>query len=505
MATPVIVGTTFRGWYGVLGGLLAILLVVPIWAVEYPPLVDYPSHLARGYILYHYDNVPSFAEHFEIDYLSAPSLAMDLFMVGMQTVCDVRTAGKLFLTLTIWLWLGGWHLLGWAIHGRPTWLALGAALIAYHSMFFYGFTNFSFSLGVFLIAFAAWLHGRSHWAWPRHLLIAALALACFFSHMSAFIFLAGSVLAVTAWEWVKVRSVSRTAIIDVLPIFVPLGFLFRTRGGSGTAWDFPGKLAGALSLFRGYHRSVDIVFILAVCLFIGLLFCWSRHTRAVGSILFAGVGCVVMFLIGPSTLFGGSPADARFLPPAAALVFLSLELAFSRIKAIALLSIFLALVSFRMAMIGAYWQAIDVDISAQVSLFAKLPLEAKLYPIVRIPDDAEEKKLALPTFHAACYAVIERHAYVPTMLAVPGHMPLRYKKPPVTFHQDAASFAEVKRVDWEKVFVDYDYIWCCRAPRDYREFLAWDCTLIAEKGSGTLWRVDRMSKAALAARQESLK
>ena len=84
-------------------------------------------------------------------------------------------------------------------------------------------------------------------------------------------------------------------------------------------------------------------------------------------------------------------------------------------------------------------------------------------------------------------------------------MPLRYKKPPVTFHQDAASFAEVKRVDWEKVFVDYDYIWCCRAPRDYREFLAWDCTLIAEKGSGTLWRVDRMSKAALAARQESLK
>src|SRR5438128_5903456 len=91
------------GWYGAVGVFLAILLVVPTWAVEYPPLVDYPNHLARGYILYHYDEVPSFRTYYEIDYLSTPSLSMELFMVGLQPIFDIRIVGKLFLTLTIWL------------------------------------------------------------------------------------------------------------------------------------------------------------------------------------------------------------------------------------------------------------------------------------------------------------------------------------------------------------------------------------------------------------------
>src|SRR5437016_3957542 len=77
------------GWYGRILVFLAVLLAVPIWIVEYPPLVDYPNHLARGYILYHYDDVPSFAEQFDIDWWT-PSLAIDLFLVALQPICDVR-------------------------------------------------------------------------------------------------------------------------------------------------------------------------------------------------------------------------------------------------------------------------------------------------------------------------------------------------------------------------------------------------------------------------------
>src|ERR1035438_4349438 len=128
---------SLRGWYGRISVLLATALVVPIWAFENPPLVDYPNHLARGYILYHYDDLPQYRENIEIDYLSAPSVSMDLFMVALQPAFNIRIVGKLFLTLTLLLWFGGWHLLGYAIHGRPTWLALGAALVAYYSTFFY--------------------------------------------------------------------------------------------------------------------------------------------------------------------------------------------------------------------------------------------------------------------------------------------------------------------------------------------------------------------------------
>ncbi len=479
------------GWYGAIMLFLAILLVAPIWAVEYPPLVDYPNHLARGYILYNYDEIPSFRTYYEIDYFSTPSLAMDLFMVALQPILDIRIVGKLFLTLTLWLWVLGWHLLGRAIHGRPTWLALGAALFAYHSMFFYGFTNFAFSLGVFLVALAAWFHGRSHWPWPRHLLVAVLALACFFSHLSAFIFLAGSVLAITAWECWRAKAISRAAIINVLPIFVPLVFL-RGGGESGIAWNWPGKLVGALSLFRGYHQYVDGAFIVAVAIFVGLLFLWPTQRRAVGSILFVGLGCVAMFLIGPTVLFGGAPADARFLLPAAALVTLSLDFSFPAKKALGLLVFFLALILFRIGMIGYVWQQLDADLGEQISLFENFPVEAKVYPIVRISDGPDEKKRELPSFHAIGYAVVERRIYTPTLMAFKGHNPLRYKTPPpprITDHVDPEPFRAVDRVDWDAVFANHDYLWCRRLPADYRSYLDQHCTLVAENQAGSIWRV----------------
>ena len=476
------------GWYGAVGVFLAVLLAAPIWSVANPPLVDYPNVLARGYILYHHDDVPSFREYLEIDYLSTPSLAIDLFMVALQPICEVRTVGKLFLTLTLWLWLLGWHLLGHAIHDRPTWLAWGGALVAYHSMFFYGFTNFAFSLGVFLIALAAWLHGRAHWPWPRHVLVALLALACFFSHLSAFLFLAGSVLAVTAWEGARARRISGRALLDVLPILVPM-LCVRGGGQSGLAWDFPGKIVRAATLLRGYDRRLDLAFIAAVGVFLILLFVWSKRTRAIGSILFVGCGCVLMFLIGPHELFGGTPADSRFLPPAAALVVLSLDFVFPRKRALALFGLFLMLVIFRIGMIGYYWHGIDADLREQVALFETLPREAKVYPIVRVAEEAEQKKRELPLFHAIGYAVIDEHVYIPTLLAIKGHTTLRYKTPRVMFHADPEPFPAAAQVDWDLIFANHAYLWCWRAPDDYRKVLEARCRLVAQKGAGSVWRV----------------
>jgi hypothetical protein len=365
-------------------------------------------------------------------------------------------------------------------------------------MFFYGFTNFAFSLGVFLCALAAWFHGRAHWPWPRHLLVAFLALACFFSHLSAFIFLAGSVLAITAWECVRAKAITRTAIIDVLPIFVPLVFV-RGGGESGIAWNWPGKLVGALSPFRGYHQYVDGAFIAAVAIFVGLLFLWSTRTRAVAAVLFVGLGCVAMFLIGPYVLFGGAPADARFLLPATALVTLPLEFSFPRRKALALLVFFLALVIFRIGMIGYDWRRIDAELGQQVSLFENFPEDTKVYPIVKISERPDEKKQELPSFHVICYGVIDRRIYTPTLLAFKGHNPLRYKTPPprIMDHADPEPFRAVDEVNWHAVFANHDFLWCCRLPADYRSYLAKHCTLVAENEAGSVWRVRKAPAKSL--------
>lgn len=477
-----------RGAYGAALLFLAILLVVPIWAVEYPPLVDYPNHLARGYILYHHDDVPTFREHFDADYLSTPSLAMDGFMLALQPILPLRIAGKLFLTLTILLWLVGWHLLGRAIHGHATWLSLGAALFAYHSMFFYGFTNFAFGLGVFLVALAAWYHGRAHWGWWRHLLVAVLAVACFFSHLAAFIFLAGSVFAITAWEASRERRLRLLAIIDAAPVLVPL-LCVRGGGQSGLEWNFPGKLVGALTLVRGYNRYLDLAYLAAIAIFVALLFLFSTRTRVVGSVLFVGVGCLAMFLVGPTVLFGGAPADARFLLPAAALITLAFDFEFPRPKAITLLAVFVGLVVFRLGTIGYYWHGIDAELRGQVALFAAIPEGAKVYPMVKIADGPDEKKQELPMFHAVGYAVIDRRVYVPTLIAFAGHNPLRYKEPRVTGHADPEPFPPAEKVDWELIFARHDYLYCWHVPDTYRREIEKRCVPVVEKDGGSIWRV----------------
>jgi hypothetical protein len=481
----------WTGWYGRIGIVLAILVAAPIWIVTYPPLVDYPNHLARGYILYHLADVPDFAEHFETSYLTTPSLAMDGFMLALQPVCDVRLAGKLFLTLTLWLWLSGWHALGWAIHGRATWLALGGALFAYHSMFLYGFTNFSFGLGLFLWAAAAWMFWRRAWSWPRLLLMTSLALGCYFSHMAAYLFLAGTVLAVTGWEALMQRKITRPLLLGLLPILVPAAFFLRGgSGGGGIVWNtLQGKLIGALCLLRGYDRRIDLAFIAATVVFAVLFLVWSRRLQANGGVLLAGLGCVVMFLVGPVEIFGGSPADARFLPPASALVVLSLDCELPRRKALGLLGTFLCLVVFRYCLIAAYWRTFDADLGEQVALFEHFPRGAKVYPIVRVAGDADEQKLGVASFHAINYAVLDRHIYVPHLLAFPGQQPLRYKTLPLAYHASAEQYPRPAEAEWNKVFAAYDYLWCYAVPAEDLAYLERHATLVAAQGGGVILRV----------------
>jgi hypothetical protein len=486
-----------RGWYGRVLGLLAVLLVVPIWVVEYPPLVDYPNHLARGYLIYHYADVPVFSEHFEIVYQPIPSLATDLLLVALQTICDVRLSGKIFLTSTIWLWLAGWHFLGCAIHGRPTWLACGGALVAYHSMFLYGFTNFSFGLGMFLVAAAAWLHWRPSWVWWRFLLMTLLALGCYFSHLSALIFLAGTALAVTFWDILQQRKITSAMLVSLVPMLIPFGFFLgaeRSGGGGIEPSTLMNKLVGALCLFRGYDRHVDAAFIGAVAFFVLLFGIWSTRVRATGGVLFVGLGCVAMFLIAPYEIFGGSPADARFLPPAAAFVILSLEFALPTRKALALLGLFLALVIFRYGAIGYTWHAFDAELCDQAALFEAFPHQAKVYPMINVPEQPEEQKLALASFHMIHYAVIDRQIYSPHLFGFAGQQPIRSKTPPIAFHSNPHQFPALAEVNWSKVFANYDYLWCWNLPDVHRRFLQRYCTLVVETGNGTIWRVTKSLK-----------
>ncbi len=58
--------------------ILAAALLTPIWMVEFPPLLDYPNHLARSFVLAHLnDPAFTFSKFYRADWGTYPYLGMD--------------------------------------------------------------------------------------------------------------------------------------------------------------------------------------------------------------------------------------------------------------------------------------------------------------------------------------------------------------------------------------------------------------------------------------------
>ncbi|MGC8785788.1 MAG: hypothetical protein ACP5RN_15585, partial [Armatimonadota bacterium] len=58
--------------------IASFVLLLPIWLTAYPPLLDWPNHLARAYILAHYREVPQFQDAYTLYFGLLPNLGVDI-------------------------------------------------------------------------------------------------------------------------------------------------------------------------------------------------------------------------------------------------------------------------------------------------------------------------------------------------------------------------------------------------------------------------------------------
>ncbi|TMJ62181.1 MAG: hypothetical protein E6G81_02750, partial [Alphaproteobacteria bacterium] len=79
-------------------GLCAFALSPLLW-VRVPPLVDYPNHLARIWILVHGTEIPDLLANYQIHWRVLPDLAMDLVVSMLSPVLSVEDAGRVFVAL----------------------------------------------------------------------------------------------------------------------------------------------------------------------------------------------------------------------------------------------------------------------------------------------------------------------------------------------------------------------------------------------------------------------
>jgi hypothetical protein len=414
---------------------LVCIVVAPVFLVATPPLVDYPMHLARMWILRHAAEDPTLAANYVVHWRLVPYLAMDLAVPVMALVMPVALAGKLFLAATMALPIGGTAALHRALFGRVGWWPLASILFVYNAVLFFGFLNCLFGIGIFLFAFAGWIASaawRPAWRIPVFALIAALL---FTLHLFAF-GLYG--LAVASWELglaATGRSARRDQVATLLLAalqFVPALLLWVavvtvSAGGSdyaryGSLNDKLFALFAATS-FADPPTAFDLVFwlVAAAALAAGLLQGQLRIAPRMKPVLAA---LLIAAAAMPNWLGGSWGADFR-LP--AILPFLAIAAIEARPSPRPLAAVAgvlaAALLALRLWGVVGLWQDSDRRIAEFRAADEVMTPGARLLPVFgAMPAEAQALRGIPPWLarrqeydltHLDAYAVIDRAAFVP--------------------------------------------------------------------------------------------
>jgi hypothetical protein len=464
---------------GLVVALGLLLPIAVIWSVQFPGQLDAYNHLARHYLELLQFEGRALPPGFVVDYRILPNLGGDFVIPPLIWLFGPLPGLKVFLTLSIVLyWLGpAMFILQTGRYSASSWVASLLFLpLVVSSAFFWGFLNYYSSVGLafLVVVHLRYLDRRGKPTIQALLIHAALVVLLFFWHLAA-VFIYGVLLAAISVTrlldaWRRGQGLGRSVLhagvlcLPVLPAIVLYMVYVAQQDGGATELVWPTllrKLATPLTLFRGYDVRADILVVAlwtaAVLLFFGRALRLGRAGFAAwATITFAVLYAVLPIRIGTRT----SGVDARMLPAIAicALAWLgTLPVRWSW-AGMALLS---AAIGVRTADISLAWQRLNARLRDEARSFALIKPDSSVLPLILTSEATKEQLEA----HFVCLAVIERHAYVPTLFAFADQQPLRLTGETRLATDDGFLKATPLTSDGRLVLPDpagaarYDYLW----------------------------------------------
>lgn len=408
-----------------------VLAVVPVLAVDHPPVFDYANHLSRAYVIAHLDDVPLFATHFRTTSFLIPNVLADLTLLAVQPLAGIMVAGKVLLVLTLILTLTGAYVLGRVLSGRFQPLTLLAALLLYNEGFFWGFLNYDLGLGLMVWGLSAWLGLEGRRA-AQLAMGTIFALVIFLAHLVAFGLFA---CAVAVIELANVRNPRRLAV-SALPFLPPLALLIGLSPSRGLAltaeFDFSlfGKVMPFTRLLSSGNPSLDI-FTLAVLVgaVAALLAIGAARIHRIALLVAAMFLLLVEIL--PFTMLGSYFLDSRIVIAFALMIAAGLYQRVGAIWPVAVLAV--ALTAIRTAGLLDDWRRQDADYARVVAALDQVPRGAVLVTAVghdfELGDWVITRRVKPSHEHTAHYATIRNHVIVPNIFARLGQNPLILASP----------------------------------------------------------------------------
>lgn len=433
--------------------VLAVGLLLPIWRVAFPPLLDYPNHLARAFVLLHlHDPAYTFSQYYASDWRLYPYLGMDGSMFVLDRIFPIETAGRVFLSLCAGLFpVAAWFFLREA-HPGENWTAVWASLVAYNAFFLEGFLNFDLGLVVGMFAFGLWLRWIRRRGTALWFVTLAAITAAYFTHLLAFAIIG---VTLTVYALLSRRSFRQIALSWLL--FVPgvLFYLHSSRVGLGPQkiifHGWYDKIDSLGTIMHGYSPTLDWIILAAVPVYFFLAWWRNRSFRLDWPWVGTAAFLFGAFWIIPWAYGDASDLDIRVLPLLFVMIF-----AIARIGPRARLLVALPLLLFaaRAMVTTNEWVSEQPGLAGLAASFDVVPRDALVLPIVKGDQDPIYRHFT----HFWAYGVIRRGWFSPYLFDFHGETPMRIVYDSYT--DDAFwDLGYNDTPDWNAIAGDYQYVW----------------------------------------------
>jgi hypothetical protein len=472
----------------------AVLLILPLWIVKYPPLLDYPNHLARIWILGHINDPQyQFSQYYTVTFGAYPYLTMDVLLLGLQRLFSIFTGGKIILSLcVVGVPLAAWFFVRQA-NRENTSLACWGLLAGYNIFFLWGFVNWQLSMALVLLVAGLWIRYLTRPTILRWLSLLVIVTVLYFTHLQGF-GLAG--LIITSYAALTVKGVRRIgfALLQGWALFLPgacLHLITRiTTRETSAAWamnfhPLSDKWERLYFFMQGYSPTLDTITLLALiaCGFAlwwrNREFKWNHPWPAIT----AGFFLLYWVFPGYGVNWAGDDADVRLLP----FVFMLLPAvayAGRRARWIALIGCLLFCA--RTTTVVRTFRSEQRELAGIARAFSLTPANARVLPVIESRDDEPQLR---PYAHFWAYGIIERGWFSTYLLTIKNVTTVQVKSN-LARPEGFWDLQYEDDPDWDKVADDYDYVWAFHVPQ-YKDDLEDIGDMIYESGDLRLYRIDK--------------
>jgi hypothetical protein len=230
--------------------LLTLASLVPIWAVEYLPLQDYPYHLLRIQIIAEHANpVFDYGRYFDISLFPLPYVLLDYLILLLAPVFGLPLAGKLVLSIYVLGFVSSIFYFVRAFGPQYTLLGFFGFLFIYNWYFNMGFVNFALAIPFFFFAVGFYWRYRDALTLSRSLLLCGMVLLTYLTHLYVFLYLGVALGVIALLSQSKLRAlmvlagVSLPALLLLAATIVMHMPNYLGDGGSSVVFiDYPSLL-----------------------------------------------------------------------------------------------------------------------------------------------------------------------------------------------------------------------------------------------------------------------